>query len=356
MNVTDTKQAIIDDFFANKSSDPKICDKLITRIEKHLEKEKKDDVELTLASHALKVGKTDYSNDGFEKCCAKAAPIFEILAATTVWQYIHFFTLSCVIGYHPDFNKTLEFFQEALDVIADEHADNPKYRSIIANFHSNLMFRIPRVMYFDRTFPAKKLKELFEHSYNHVMAVCLKKDLPLQYLHKARHGIMESNMDLIESSMAILKKLGHKKLLKDVRNEVAEYLHHMDGDLSLELSKLQLGYRLTNLMEECRVSRADLATVIDTDDTTITAIMNGKTGLSIQRLCKIANHFGVGIGYFIGDEDKDFSEIDPFWYKIKSYITDTDDNFKDAVIGHIKTAYELMYPGRGKRNSQKSED
>jgi len=348
MAVNDMKQTLIDEFMTYKSDDSKYVDSLISRIDKYLVQ--KEDTDLMLILCVLKTHKADRNNEGLEKCYALASPIFETLTNVTKWQYFHFWVLSCAIANHPNLEKTLEFLHEALDIIADEHTHDARYKSIVACFHGNMTRRILHAMYFDRTFPIQKLKALFERSYNHVMEVCIKKDLPQQYQHQARRGLIENNLELIESSMESLEKLGHKKKLKDIKNEVAEYLQFFpQGDLTLELSKLFFGYQLEKIMKENNVSATDLAAALDTDYNTITSTIRGKTGVSLQRLYKIADYFGVGVGYFAGEEDCKPIETDPVLLKIKGYLTDVDDSFKHDALRAIKLLYDIKYPGRGQK-------
>ena len=60
--------------------------------------------------------------------------------------------------------------------------------------------------------------------------------------------------------------------------------------------------RLKNLRKEKLLTQADLAKVLNTNQSRYGKYENGKTNLSIENAKKVAKYFGVTIDYLLGSE------------------------------------------------------
>jgi len=340
-----TKETLLHEFLTSKSGNIKEDEKLISKIKKYLDTQA--DAELSCVLHTLKACIADYSLKGFDECCKIAVPVFEHLENTQTWKYTELFVLATIIGYHPDFKKTYDIFQEALDVIADEHSADSEYRTIIYAMHSNFTKRMLRVRYFEPTFETQKLGDLFMCSYNYVMDICKQKNLPQQYKLQIRRGVFENNIKLVGSGLDAYKKVSNITQYKMCKYEIAEYLFHMDGDLTSDLAKFIVGHQLTKRMDEIGMSASDLAFALDSDYNVITSVMRGESGMSLRRLCKVARLLDTDVNYFIGDEGKKSEEVDPFMLSVKSWMDDSTDSDKELVLNMIELIMRDRYPDRG---------
>jgi len=305
MKNNDTKEILLRDFLAFKFASSRETDKLINRLERFTAKEL--DEELTLALLSLKTHKSDNDRQPFEKSCEIAAPIFENLNAATAWSYIQFYVLTLVIGYQTSYDNAMAMLQEALDVILDEHATDKKYMGICAALHANMTIRIIRAKYLEPNRDKAELDKAFKRSYDHVMEVSVRKNLPYQHVMQARLGIFESNVELVKSELATLKELGEKKMYKTTKDELGEYLQFIKVKFGTSLFNFFVGYnaRGERMRQGRRVS--EIAGKLDMDDNVLNAIERGDGGMSIETLKELATTLGVTSDYLLyGDENKRF--------------------------------------------------
>ena len=350
MATTSIKEALLNEFFTSKGSNIKGHEKLIAKIEKYLDKQA--DTELTLVLHTIRTSLAVYNLKEFDQCCEYATKIFEHLENTQTWGYTEMFILAIVIGYCLDFNKTLEIFEEALDVITDQHSNDSKYKSIVHVMHLNLTRRILRVRYFEIDFDKQKLADSFMRSYNYAMDLCIQKNLPQQYKLQVRRGVFENNIKFVESGLAKYKEVSNSAQYKLCKDEIADYLFHMDGDLTSELAKFIVGHQLTKRMDEVGMTAADLAFALDSDYNVITAVMRGETGMSLHRLCKVARILDTNVNYFIGDEGKRTEEDNPFIVSVKSWMDNSTDSDKALVLSMIELIMRDRYPHKGSKKKK----
>jgi len=342
----DTKEILLNEYFASKDRSEQKQDRLITKLEKHIAKE--PDTELLLALLDLKTINANISQQSFADRCAIALPIFEELENALEWGYLQLHVLSVVIANHPDFNKTLWFFQKAVDTINHKYADTPGFKSIATSLHYNFTVRILRAKYKDPNVDNKKLKALFEHSYNHVMDVCVRHDLPLQYTLQVIRGVFNNKIELIEQGLAKLKELGEKQRYANAKSEIVEFLWYMN-DISKELTSFVIGYQIRKRRKEMNMDAFDLAIELDTDDNAIMSIERGDDGVSIYRLIKLAKILKVNMSYFFGDEGGKSEDTNSFATKINIYMGGATESDKEFVLNHAKMYMESKYPNRGKK-------
>jgi len=346
-----TKEQLTKEFFAFKMAKDPNTYKLIVRLEKYLLKE--PDAELTLFLYVLRTFQADNDQQEFVNCCAIASPIFEHLENTTDWGYTEFYILSMMIGYHSDYGKTRELFQEAMDVLNDgEYTDDPKFKSLCTIMNFNLTLRMLRAKYIDSGVDKDELESSFMRSYKHVIDVCVPKNIPLQYALQTRRGIFENNLKFVEDGLSKLSELGEKKLYKTTKDEIAEYLVFMDEELSKRLSNFVLGYQVRKRRTELNMTTLDLATALNTDQPSVNAIERGDDGVSVDRLKKLCRILSVGAGYFFGDDTKKDESADPFIHAIRACMNGTTDSDKTFVVNLINFLLDEKYPDRGKRGSK----
>jgi len=332
-----TKEILIERFFALKGMETTKMDQLIIRINSLISRQ--PDTDLTLILCLLNAYKAEHSFQPFENCCTIAAPIFEILDNTTNWGYLELFVLSSAISYHQDFNKTYELFQETLDVLdLDEHANNPKCRSIRTALHGNFTQRINRARYYESTTSSTLLKKLFEDSYAHAMEVFERINSPLKHVLEVRRGIHENNLAMSEAGLNALKKRRETRQHLYSKDELMEFIVEMDGELSPQFYKYLQGYQIRKRRIELGMSVEDLAEALGWDEPLLTAIERGSDGASIRRLRKIAHELRVSLDYFYGDEEKKYDqELDLFMYAINAHTHDATETDKKFILNMVKS-------------------
>jgi len=359
MEPTEIKKALMNEFFTLKSYEIQKKDNLIGRLENYLSKE--SDEELMLVLLTLKTQSAD-TKHGFAKACEIAAPIYIKLESITNWGYTVLHILSIVVGHHPDFNKTLEFFQEAIDIIEDEHADDPKFRGVKNALHANFTLRIPRAIYSESNHNIEKLGVLFDRSYKHAIEAYTKKNSPLQHLLKARCGLVKNDLQLIDSALSSLRELkenkvtGASKLYKDAKDEIAEFVRFIPGDRGTDLTKLIIGHQLTKRMEELNLKPVDIANALDIDPNAVTAIMRGEAGVSTDRLYNISRIIGTSTDYLYGHEESESEDLDPILTTIKVLIADYTDSEKELSVSLIRAIGENKHLDRSKSKDKKSNE
>ena len=77
-------------------------------------------------------------------------------------------------------------------------------------------------------------------------------------------------------------------------------LHNNFNNLNSSLDKRLIGNRLKSLRSDLNISQKDLAKVLDTTQSTISAYENGKTLILTDFLISIASNFNYSIDYLCG--------------------------------------------------------
>lgn len=67
-------------------------------------------------------------------------------------------------------------------------------------------------------------------------------------------------------------------------------------------SKEEIGKRIKKLREKNKEKQKDLATLLDTTQNSISKVENGRSGLSIDNLIKVAAHYEVSLDYLCKGE------------------------------------------------------
>jgi len=302
MKITDTKELLINEYLALKSKETKKNNRLVSRIEEFNSKE--PDAQLTLIMHTCNAQKMDIKSNNFEECCTIAAPIFKILENTTHWGIVELAAISMVIGYNPDSNDTIRFFEEAIDVLNDDdYVCVPKCKSIRLTIYYNLTSRILRAKYYEPNMNALLLERLFKECYQLVIEFCKDKNLPWKYILEARRAVFENNLKLLDYSLSMLDKLGDRWSYRTTRDEIVEYLLLMDGELSKLLTHILRGYQMRKRRRELGIPAAQLAKALECEEIAINAMERGDDGISLHRLYKVARELNVCMDYFCGDEN-----------------------------------------------------
>jgi len=311
----DTKQAIIDDFLQIKVMTAKNDEKFIARIEKLLSNETDlaSDCELVLILQTLKAHEAEYNNEGFKKCCELAAPIFEHLKGPGDWSYLQLNVLSSAIWYLANFDDVLGFYQEAVDILEDERKDNHQYMLIYINLHFNMLLRIIRAKHIERYANIAKLEEIFYHSYDIVTGWFTLN--PMKLAAHARRGIFEEDVEQIKAAWEELRdykkedtdtakekdiKERKKYWYKYSRDEVAEYIGYIDLDFDNLIIQLVMGYNLRIYCEVNGLTAADIADILNTNESVITKVMRGDAGMGMPNWRNLTRKLKVSIDYFFG--------------------------------------------------------
>lgn len=306
--------------------------RLIAKFEKHLAKE--PDAELSFMLQSLRAWLAEHEGNDFRTCCAITSPIFEHLTSCLNWSYMELFVLSRAITAHPDFNKTLSLFQEALDLLNDEeYVNDTKYKNIGFAMHFNMTSRIIRAKYHDPGVVMSMLDDLFIRCHDHVKEIHVRKNLPHQHILKIRRGVYENDMDMINDGLSDLYDVGDKKMYKIVKEEVAEYLTYMDDELGRSMTTFLLGYQLRKRRNLLRLTTMQFADLLDTDQTTINAIERGEDGVSLERLRRMCKILKISADYFLGIE-RTYESEDLFLTQFKARLYKATDAQKEQILRH----------------------
>ncbi|MCL2840457.1 MAG: helix-turn-helix domain-containing protein [Defluviitaleaceae bacterium] len=343
----DTKEILIDEFLEYASLEEQKSDELIKRIEKYLVKS--IDSELILALNVLNTLNADNNQQTFEECCAIAAPIFKQLEDTNPWARVELHSISSVIGYIPSVKTTLEFFNEAKDLLTDEdESDNKQFRKNYLSLQYNLTYRLLRAKFIESDVDILKVDELFESCFEYVFSRAKKNNSPLQYVLQIRYGVYECDAEAAKDAMIELKKLGDRKIYKTTRDEIAEYLSYMRTPLAAPLSYISIGYQLRKERLEKDISTLHIAGGLGTDQSTVAAIERGDDGISIDRLQVLASLVGVDVGFFFGNKNAKIKDADPFLLSVIAATKHMTDEDKQHILDFIALHSKYKYPNHGK--------
>ena len=340
MRAMESKEKLMQTFYNFKSDDVKKVDVLIRRIKRHLEKE--PDVELSFILHILASQQADNNCQSFEKCCEIAYPIFKHLDSVNKWGYLELYVLSMAIAYHTDYNKTLDIFRKALDLLDEKCAEDKEYNYILINMHCTILLRMIRANYLDPAVDKATLNADFERSYNYVMEVCERRNLLQKYSMLVRRGILEHDLDMINNAIAELRKSRNIKRYKDARDEVAEYIFYMDVEFDKEWYDFSIGYLITKRRSELGCAVEDFADMMNIDINTVYAIERGDGGISTMRLRQIAKLLEVHPGYFFGAAPLIEKTPDIHSLQFARIINGATDEEKASVLQAAKFAMKLM--------------
>ena len=334
----DTKEILLKDFLAFKFASSRDIDKLITRFERLIATQRIPDDELILPMLATKTIKADNERQPVEECSRIAAPIFENLENATEWRYIPLCSLAMVIGHHASYNTAMERMQEALDVILDDHSEDPKYMRLCTVFHINILVRMIRTKYLEPNIDMAALEKAFKRSYDYAMEVCVRNDAPLQYVLQARLGIFEGNVELVKTNLATLKELGEKKMYKTTKDELGDYIRFMGSKLDTPLQNFFSGYNARNerIRQKRRVS--EVAAKLDMDDNVLNAIERGDGGMSIVTLKDLATTLNVSSDYLlygIGDNG-----VCPHIHNMEKLMRKLPSNKRESLMKMAQLFYE----------------
>ena len=334
MSAIVTKETLINEAMVLKSGNSKKAEKFIMKLEKFLTEEPDDELKLILYTWRTVV--VDDNLQGFKKCCEIASPIFDILQSTVDWGYVEFYTLSAAIGYNTDFKKTLEFFEEALEVLSyEEYVNDTGYRSIRIALHCNLCLRILRAKYYDPNSDIAHLQKLFKQSYDYVVERSRHKNLPYKDMLEVYRAVFENTLEGVEEGLDTLSELIDRKWYNIAKHNIMDLVALMDGEMSKPLARLLIGHQMRKRRIELGLSISDLAEILGWENVAVGAIERAADGISMQRLRKVAQALGVTLEYFCGDESQVY-EDDPFITAVRAYTRGASDADKEFILSHTK--------------------
>jgi len=298
----DMRQALINDFIEVDISDTKALDKFINKLDDYVSANV--DSKISAMLHSLLASQANYDGQPFEKCCEIASPFFDYLEDITEWEYEEFYMLSWMINYHIDYNRTYEFFQEAMDVLTDsEYVNDTSYDDVRTGSMYNLTHRIVHAVLYGKNLDIKTLKANFMSCYTPVMKICKEKDLPRQYILEIRRGFIEGRAKVIREAFNSIDKDKYKELHELARDEILEYLPYLEDSLSKDLSKLLTGSRIREARNKKGWTQDELAFRIKGTKmagTEISQIELGNNGVPLDNLRRYAKVLEVSLCYLIG--------------------------------------------------------
>jgi len=72
----------------------------------------------------------------------------------------------------------------------------------------------------------------------------------------------------------------------------------------MDFDKKVFGERLRVLRQANSYTLVEVASALKTDKGTVSNMENGKKGVSVEKLCTLADYFDVSIDYLVGRTDK----------------------------------------------------
>ncbi|MCL2840641.1 MAG: helix-turn-helix domain-containing protein [Defluviitaleaceae bacterium] len=342
----DTKDQLLKEFLEFDLLENQKLGTLIKRIERYLAKS--TDADLNLASNVLKTVKADNDQQSFDACCAIATSVFQQLEATNPWTHLDMFSLSTVIGHASSVSQTLALYEEMTDLIMDDHADDIEFKKIHYIAQYNLTLRLLRAKYLGSDVEMSKVDELFKSCYDYTLKIAKKNNSPMEHVLNIRYGIYIDKQKIASEEMLKLQKFGDRKLYRFTRDEIVEFLSYMNTRVRAPLSYILAGSQIRKRRIERDMSTMDLAAVLGTEQSAISAIERGDDGASLDRLQAIAEILDVKVGYFLGDESQKIEKSDPFLRAIEAETSFMEEDHKQFLLKLVRAYSESHYPNRGK--------
>ncbi|MCL2841066.1 MAG: helix-turn-helix transcriptional regulator [Defluviitaleaceae bacterium] len=312
MNQQITKEQLIERFMTIDVLNKLEMDNDIATLEAYLTD--KPDMDLTLKLCVLKTRKADNNQQSFEACCKEAAPVFAHLETIENFEYMDLYILSFVIGYHPDYCKTLEMMSKAMKILSSEtYFNNSDYRKIRCAMNYNLTLRLLRAKYLEPNVDEDALNAAFKSCYKQVEEIVLNRSLPQSQIIKVRKGVFENDTSLIQEGLYMLRKSNNKKIFRAARDEIAKYLKFQKHRFGAGLTNFFTGCQIVARREELGLTIELVARVLDVPISTIEDIEAGRINMSWDYLREICKVLHVDSNYlFFGDDStkKEISSAD----------------------------------------------
>jgi len=318
-------------------------DSFISRIEECIINNADD--KLVCIVSILKTFKCEYGEHGFQECCTLALPVFTWLESIADWEELELNMLSCIIGYHPSFHKTLDIFDKALKLFDIEgRMSIPKFREICATLHLNLTARVLRARFIDTDVPLELLEATFERSYKFLMPVFISKNFPQRYQLEMRRGLLENNVPMITNALNALEKTGNKNRYHAAKGTLVEYLYYVKSELDTPLQKIVFGHNLRKYRKLIKMSSSQLAELLDVPQNTITGIERGDEGVSLKRASYIAQILEVQVDYLLGNKTAAPAIQDPFIIDMKARMATASEEDKKMILDLTDAYLNNRYP------------
>jgi len=333
-----SKELLIENYCSYRVSQSAILDEHIARTEKYLEKEYDEDIALIL--HAFKFLKVDDDNEGYEKLCIAAVPIFQLLDTADLLESLWVIVASTVIGYYQNFKKSLELFKKTITTISKkEYMDIPRYRNLTITLRYNMTSAILDIIEHEKNQDINILKDTFKQCYDYVIKVCEGKEnlLLRKYILQVRYAILEKDCEQLESKLIKLIKLGdkHDKAYQTSKAQAIKLLPRMGDKLSKPLINILIGHNIKMRRLEQGMSIEDLADAIDAEPSNIYAMERGSEGVSLVRLNKICYALKVDAGYLFG-KDNQVQKVDPVLHNLSAIMSKLTDEQKKLILKSVK--------------------
>jgi len=308
----DTKDTIVDAFFAIRSfHDTQGIKNFIERIEEYNLKSNEPDDELKHLAIAVRANLQDCIYSEHVSCYEIASPVFTWLKGQKDWSFLTIVIVSMVIGYAETYKISHLYTQEAIRLLKNKFSHEKRHTSTIYSFYGKMTLRLLRARYFEIHTPAKQKDEMQEINTLFISYLKLAKKVCEERNMRAygmvldmRKALFDEDCEAITNVLDNLEKSGERDWLRTARDEVIEYLSHLNDRLTTPLRRLLIGRRIQTRREAIEMTVKELAEQLNTDPIVVNEFERGDSGVSLARLRKIAQILNVDMAYLSGDDAK----------------------------------------------------
>ena len=282
-------------------SDLKALDNLISTLEAYLAMHGSD-IKLELILHATKVRKEDELNSGFDKVCAIATFVVDILKDQDDWDTVEFDLFCSVLGHIESYELTVAMMEKCFDMLERKFKNLSGYEYRRARIFVEMTNRIMRAKFLDNIYP-QKLKETFTMCFKSAVQMCEKLDfVAIRTALLVRQAIFNENPDEILERIKAMEATGDKYWIKSSKDEVVEYVRFLGNNVTTRLHNFMIGWQIKKRRQELGISTLDFADMIGSTQTAVNEFERGARGVGSERFYKIIKALQVqNISYLFGE-------------------------------------------------------
>jgi len=295
------KEHFINAFYSVRNGNIAALPSLIRDIETHLAEEGSD-IQLELIVHTLRTYEEDTTTGDFIRSCEATAPIIKVLH-NVEWGLLELEILVSVIGHIASFQLTVKLMKKALSILGKKFTDVKHYDFMKLQIFFNLTLRLLRAKYFDKN-NLEEVKALFDQCVKAAIDICDKKGyITFKAVVVVRNAVFYGVYNDILSGIKALEDTKDEAWIKTTKDEVVEYVFHIDSDnkLSTQMLNFCVGHQIQRRRKEIGMSTLDFADAIGSTQTAVNEFERGARGVSAKRLCDIAKVLDVDVSYLFGD-------------------------------------------------------
>ena len=283
------------------------------------------DPKLELALHVTKARKEDELNNGFDKVCAAAQIVVDMLKDQEDWDINEFDMFCTVLGRIESYELTIAMMEKCLDMLERNFKNLPHYEHRKGLIYGEMTWRLVRAKYFDNVNP-QELKKLFDTCVK--SAIKIWEDLGRIELRTAvlvREAIFNQDATEILECVRAMEITRDKYWIKSSKDEVVEYVRFLGKNVTADLHNFMFGWQVKKQRIALGIKTIDFADMIGSSQTVVNEMERGGKGVGTERLYAIADALQVhNMSYFFGQPLISSSAVanDADIYQVVQLMTD----------------------------------